>query len=196
MANWKDGGAARKELAAKGPDGGLSTILTGLGSLSYGELAGERMKLGLLLHDPEEEHDCFSDNTHNSHYYDEVGMAAIWNGKYTRTDGSRRRRTVDPRLAAAKAPEAAARADEAFKATLAKMQVMKDTADSGKMAYDQMIGADNAEGNKIVEDVVDSLVAQARAVEGVVTALGLSIELEGSDSLDNPRRSPVTGQCR
>ena len=49
------------------------TIFTGLGSLSYGELAGERMKLGLILHDPEEEHDCFSDNTHNSHYYDEVG---------------------------------------------------------------------------------------------------------------------------
>ena len=28
------------------------------------------MKLGLLLHDPEEEHDCFSDNTHNAHFYD------------------------------------------------------------------------------------------------------------------------------
>ena len=63
---------------------------------------------------------------------------------------------------------------------------MKDTADSGEMAYDQMIGADNPEGNKIVQDVVDALVAQARAVEGVVTALGLTIEVEGSDSLDNP----------
>src|SRR6478672_2403179 len=44
--DWKEGGAARKQLADKGPDGGLSTILTGLGSLSYGELAGERTKLG------------------------------------------------------------------------------------------------------------------------------------------------------
>ena len=79
VADWKAGGAARRSLQAKGADGGLSTILTGLGSLSYGELAGERIKLGLILHDPEEEHDCFSDNTHNSHYYDEVGMTAIWN---------------------------------------------------------------------------------------------------------------------
>ena len=150
------------------------------------------MKLGVLLHDPEEEHDCFSDNTHNSHYYDEVGMAAIWNGKYTRTDGSVVSGPSIRELAAAKAPEAAARVDEAFAATLAKMDVMKTTADSGKMAYDQMLGADNAEGNKIVNDVVDSLVAQARAVEGVVTALNLSIELEGSDSLDNP--AAVTGQ--
>ena len=63
VGDWKEGGAARQELAAKGADGGLSTILTGLGSLSYGELAGERIKLGLILHDPEEEQDCFSDNT-------------------------------------------------------------------------------------------------------------------------------------
>ena len=40
------------------------------GQPPYGEPAGERMRLGLMLHDPEEEHDCFSDNTHNSHCYD------------------------------------------------------------------------------------------------------------------------------
>ena len=51
-----------------------------MGSLSYGELAGQRMKLGLLLHDPEEEHDCFSDNTHNSHYYDAMGIRAVYLG--------------------------------------------------------------------------------------------------------------------
>ena len=79
VGNWTAGrrgaqGAARCQAATAA----LATILTGLGSLSYGELAGERMKLGLILHDPEEEHDCFSDNTHNSHYYDEVGMIAIY----------------------------------------------------------------------------------------------------------------------
>jgi putative iron-regulated protein len=185
-ANWKNGAAARQALAAKGPDGGLATILTGLGSLSYGELAGERTKLGLLLHDPEEEHDCFSDNTHNSHYYDEIGMRAIWTGKYTRIDGSVVEGPSIRDYTTAKAADAAKRTDEAFEAAVAKLQVLKDTADSGRMAYDQMIGADNADGNKIVDDVVQSLVAQARAVEGVVGALGLSIELEGSDSLDNP----------
>src|SRR6185436_2738813 len=47
---WATGGKARTEVEAKGLNGGLSTILPGLGSLSYGELAGERMKLGLILH--------------------------------------------------------------------------------------------------------------------------------------------------
>jgi putative iron-regulated protein len=69
---------------------------------------------------------------------------------------------------------------------------MKDTADSGKMAYDQMLAAGNTEGNKILEDVVESLVTQARAVEAVVAGLGLTIELEGSDSLDDP--SAISGQ--
>jgi putative iron-regulated protein len=122
----------------------------------------------------------------DSDYFDEVGMASIWNGSYTRIDGSVVEGPSIRDYARAKSSEAAARADAAFQATGEKMQVLKDTADSGKMAYDQMIGPDNPEGNRIVQDVVDGLVAQARAVEGVVSALGLSIQLEGSDSLDNP----------
>ena len=82
-AAWQPGGAAREELAAKGANGGLATILTGMGSLSYGELAGERIKLGLLLHDPEEEHDCFADNTHMSHLNDVIGIRNVYFGSYT-----------------------------------------------------------------------------------------------------------------
>jgi putative iron-regulated protein len=184
--DWAPDGAARKELAAKGVDGGLVTILTGLGSLSYGELAGERMKLGLILHDPEEEHDCFSDNTHNSHYYDEVGMHDIYTGKYTRIDGKVLSGPSLAEYAAAKAAEANKKLNADFAATLAAMKVLKDTADSGKMAYDQMLAADNKEGNAIIQKAVDALVTQAKGVEDVVAALGLKIEVEGSDSLDNP----------
>jgi putative iron-regulated protein len=49
-----------------------------------------------------------------------------------------------------------------------------------------MIAEGNAEGNRVVEDGVNALVAQARAIEGLVSALGLKIDIEGSDSLDNP----------
>src|SRR6185437_13188143 len=112
VKDWKTGGAARKALAAENEKAQLSTILTGLGSLSYGELAGERMKLGVLLHDPEEEHDCFSDNTHNSHYNDQVGMMEIWNGKY---EGSKTLSGASiAELAREKAPDAAKRVDDAM----------------------------------------------------------------------------------
>jgi putative iron-regulated protein len=88
VANWTPDGAATKNVEAD-PKAGLVAILTGMGSLSYGELAGERMKLGLLLHDPEEEHDCFSDNTYNSHLNDAIGIQAAYLGEYTRVDGTK-----------------------------------------------------------------------------------------------------------
>lgn len=182
--DWKTDGKARKDLAAGDGSAQLSTILTGLGSLSYGELAGERMKLGVLLHDPEEEHDCFSDNTHNSHYYDQVGMMEIWNGKY---DGATP--VSGPSIAALardKAPDAAKRVDDAMAVTLEKMKAIKTKADSGEMAYDQMLAAGNEAGNKMILDAVDALVDQARAIEAVVAALNLKVKIEGSDSLDDP----------
>ena len=182
--NWKDGGRARQHLAAQDQAGQLTVILTGIGSLSYGELAGERMKLGVILHDTEEEHDCFSDNTQNSHYYDQVGIMNIWNGKYdgdTPVNGA-----SIAAYAREKAPEAAKRADEAMALTLEKMTALKAKADSGEMAYDQMLAAGNDAGNKLILDAVDALIAQARAIEAVVAALNLKIELQGSDSLDHP----------
>jgi putative iron-regulated protein len=182
--NWKVGGAARKAIEAQGDEAKLATILTGIGSLSYGELAGERMKLGVILHDTEEEQDCFSDNTHNSHYNDQLGILAIWNGRY---EGSKT--VTGPSIAALareKAPDAAKRVDEAMAVTLAKLTAIKDKADSGEMAYDQMLAAGNDVGNKLILDGVDALVSQARAIEAVVGALNLKIKLEGSASLDDP----------
>jgi putative iron-regulated protein len=182
--NWKMGGPARAALAKEKDSEQLGTILTGLGSLSYGEMAGERMKLGVILHDTEEEQDCFSDNTHNSHYNDQLGILGIWNGTY---DGTKKVSGASiAALARIKAPDAAKRLDEAMANTLAKLKAIKDKADSGDMAYDQMLAAGNDAGNKPVLDGVDALVAQARAVEGVVAALNLKVKIQGSDSLDKP----------
>nr|WP_123692942.1 imelysin family protein [Stella humosa] len=185
---WAKTGKARKDLGKGGPDGGITAILTGIGSLAYGELAGERMKLGLMLHDPEEEHDCFSDNTHNSHYYNVVGMRAVWFGQYKRTDGSELKGPAPADLVqatdAALAVEMKARLD----ATEAAMRRVKERAET-KEAYDQMIGPDNAEGNAVVQAAIDALTAQTRTLERVVASLKLKpIKFEGSDSLDDPAK--------
>jgi len=72
-------------------------------------------------------------------------------------------------------------------ATMDAMQIMKDRADNGVEAYDQMIGFGNDKGNAIVQDAIDGLIAQTRVIEELVTALGAGeIGVEGSDSLDNP----------
>jgi putative iron-regulated protein len=188
VADWGAKGKARAFVLKKSDKAGLGVILTGLGSLSYGELAGERMKLGLILHDPEEEHDCFSDNTHNSHYYDEVGMAAIYTGRYTRLDGSVVQGPSVADLVAAKDSKVAATVKGRMDAALAALRAIKDTADSGKEAYDQMIGEGNTEGNARVQAGIDALVAQTRALEQAVAALGVKIKVEGSESLDAPSK--------
>ncbi len=183
---WSPEGDARKAVQDKSDEEGLAVILTGLGSLSYGELAGERMKLGLMLHDPEEEHDCFSDNTHNSHYYDQIGMASIYNGTYKRVDGSIVNGANLADYARAKAPDEAKKVEAALTSTTKALGDIKKRADDGVEAYDQMIAEGNAEGNALVQAGVDALVSQARALEGLVDKLGLKISVEGSDSLDNP----------
>ncbi|WP_341894359.1 imelysin family protein [Ferrovibrio terrae] len=180
---WAAEGAARKAL--KGGDTAISAMLTGIGSLSYGELAGERMKLGLLLHDPEEEHDCFSDNTHNSHYYNVIGMLNVYGGEYTRVNGSVVKGPALTQLVRATAPELDAEMRTKLKATLDAVTAIKQRAES-KEAYDQMIGDGNAEGNALVQAAIDRLTDQTKTLERVVAALKLKATFEGSDSLDAP----------
>ena len=183
---WAADGAARAGLLNASDGEALTTIFTGLGSLSYGELAGERMKLGLLLHDPEEEHDCFSDNTHNSHYYDSLGIQNVYLGRYKRVDGSMISGASVSDLVQARDAAADKELRAKLDATMAAMAAMVKRAETVE-AYDQMIGEANAEGNATVQAAIDGLTQQTRAIERAVAALDLkSIEFEGSDSLDQP----------
>ncbi|MFB9909961.1 imelysin family protein [Rhizobium paknamense] len=182
---WTPEGEATKTLLDD-PKAGITAILTGMGSLSYGELAGERMKLGLLLHDPEEEHDCFSDNTYNSHYYDAVGIRSAYIGQYTRVDGTKLSGPSLSQLVAAKDKAL----DKEMKEKLAVTdKAMRAMVKRGKTveAYDQMIAEGNKEGNATVQAAIDGLIDQTKSIQRVIAALDLGeVKLEGSDSLDNP----------
>jgi putative iron-regulated protein len=183
---WAPGGDARKGVGEG--ETGITTVMTGLGSLSYGELAGERIKLGLMIHDPEEEHDCFSDNTHASHFFDALGIRNVYLGRYRRADGSIVGGPSVSDLVKAKAPDVDAEVRAKLDATMDAMNTMYLRALTTE-SYDQMIGEGNDEGNKVVQDVVDALLAQTKAIERAVAALDLkAIEFEGSDSLDAPEK--------
>jgi len=181
QADWSTGGKARAELTAKGANGGLSEMLTGLGSLTFGEMAGERMKLGLMLHDPEEQQDCFSNNTHNSHYYDEMGIEGLWRGRYARADGTVVEGASLRDYVMAADPKAAARMDRGIADAKAAIGKIKAAADDGQLAYSQMIAAGQPEGNKMIQDAMDALVAQTRAIEGIAAALHLEVASNRSD---------------
>lgn len=184
-ANWGADGEARKAVT-EDPAQGVQVILTGMGSLSYGEQAGERMKLGLMLNDPEEEHDCFSDNTHNSHYYDGLGIRNVYLGSYTRPDGSTVSGPSLSELVAAKDGALDTQLRAELDNSVDALGAIKTAAEGG-FAYDQMLASGSKEGEKLIMDAVNGLVTQTASIERAVAVLGLNkIEFEGSDSLDNP----------
>ena len=183
---WLNGGDARAALTAENNKAGLAAMLTGMGSLSYGELAGERMQLGLMLHDPEEEHDCFSDNTSASHFYDGLGIQNVYQGRYTRVNGSVVAGASLKELVASVDESLANELEQDLVASVDSLNVLLESQNEGK-AYDQLIAEGYTEGNQMVQSAIDALVYQTRNMERAVAALDVAgISFEGSDSLDSP----------
>ncbi len=71
--------------AAKGK---LLEVLVGMGTLSEGELAGERMQISLSANSQEDEHSCFSDNTHRDIWLNAEGVSNSYRGEYAGYDGT------------------------------------------------------------------------------------------------------------
>ncbi|WP_246616440.1 imelysin family protein [Thaumasiovibrio subtropicus] len=164
----------RAELLADSTEQGLRKMLFGMGSLSLGELAGERMKVALEANSTEDEHDCFSDNTHNSHYYNEQGIYNVYTGTYVRTDGSILEGPGIHALVAQKDNVAAAEIQAEFDATRSQVYALKTSAEEHDVFFDQLIASSNAAGNKLVNTTIDSLVKQTVAIERSANLLGIS----------------------
>ena len=184
--SWSINGEARRDLAESSYKDGIRRILTGMGSLSYGELAGERMKLGLMLHDPEEEHDCFSDNTHNSHFFNVIGIQNVYLGKYKNIESNLIQGTSLSELVASKDKELDKALRKSIENTIFHMKKIVDSANNG-ITYDMLIGKENKEGNLLIQNAVDALILQSKNIEKVAKLLEINnLQVEGSDSLDNP----------
>ena len=85
---WAAGGSYRNTWLAMDNNVALTHILTGIGVLSKSELAGERMSTAFQTQDQEDEHSCFSDNTHRDIRTNVYGIQNVYNGSYTRTNSS------------------------------------------------------------------------------------------------------------
>ena len=175
VGQWQTGKADnyRAKLEAEPADSGLRKMLFGMGSLSLGELAGERMKVALEANSTEDEHDCFSDNTHNSHFFNAKGIRNVYLGEYQKVDGST---LTGPSLSSLVA-KADAQTDSTLKADLeateGKLQALVDSANNGQH-FDQLIAADNSTGQQIVRDAIAALVKQTAAIEQASAKLGIN----------------------
>jgi len=66
----------------------LRKMFNSLRVLSGIELAGERIFVAYENANQEDEHSCFSDNTHRDIYLNALAISNLYNGTYTRVDGT------------------------------------------------------------------------------------------------------------
>lgn len=78
----------RQHFLAMSSGDAITNILTGIGVLAKSELAGERMFTAYDNQDQEDEHSCFSDNTHRDIITNFMGVNNVYVGSYARIDGS------------------------------------------------------------------------------------------------------------
>ncbi|MDA0147762.1 imelysin family protein [Vibrio sp. LaRot3] len=166
-------GNYREELVNGSAENGLRKMLFGMGSLSLGELAGERMKVALEANSTEDEHDCFSDNTHNSHYYNEQGIYNVYTGTYDKADGTKLEGPSIYDLVASKDQKAADEIQKQFDNTRAQVGELVTAAEKNNQFFDQLIAAGNEQGNALVNKTIMSLVAQTASIERAAGVIGI-----------------------
>ncbi|MBC7191381.1 imelysin family protein [Marinobacter sp.] len=177
VAQWapEGDGNYRDQLTSASADEGVQKMLFGMGSLSLGELAGERMKVALEANSYEDEHDCFSDNTHNSHYYNGQGIHNVYTGTYRRVDGSLVTGPSLSDLVEQINPELDARINARLDASMAALGDLKSAAEANDqpMPFDMMIAPGNDRGAGIVNNAIRALVMQTASIEQAARELGL-----------------------
>jgi putative iron-regulated protein len=144
--------------------GAVQKMLLGLGSLSGAELSGERMTVALDNRDQEDEHSCFSDNTHRDLIGDAVGIQEIYLGFNGELNGL--------------GLEDLVRAKDSALADKLKAQIAASVAaiDAIPHPFDQAIM--NDDGRAKVTLAIQALQTQTETTVEAATALGLTINVE------------------
>jgi putative iron-regulated protein len=158
----------RTELVDASPKEGLRRIMTGMIVLSGFETGSERLKAALDSGSQEDEHSCFSDNTHRDMIQDIQGVLNVWQGSYERVNGNEVEGTSIRDVISAVDSDLADELDERIDESLA-------LANALHVPFDQEIASDNDEGNERVQDLITALRDQERSLESAFTLLGLEV---------------------
>lgn len=161
----------KQNFRARFERGGIESvrkIFVGLGSLSRGELAGERLEVALASQDQEDEHSCFSDNTHRDAVTNAMGIQNVWLGRYKRADGSI---VQGPGLRDLVAVKDATLAERTTKQIAASVTA----AEAIPAPFDQAIkGERSAPGRALVQKTIDSLTQQSKDLVEAANAVGIT----------------------
>lgn len=166
---WKSGGPYRTAFLAQDENTSLQQMMTGIGILSKSELAGERIFVAYDNQDQEDEHSCFSDNTHRDIVTNAQGINNVYTGSYTRVDGSVVSGPSIADLVALADADLAAKMDGLADAALASTQGIPVPFDQAIVQSDQ---------RPLVLDSVNALQDQGDSFAQVASALELQINTD------------------
>ena len=158
----------RAQFVAKDADAAITDIITGIGEMSRGELAGERMTVAYEARSQEDEHSCFSDNTISDIVANATGVQRVYLGEYGDVSGPGVRDLIaaeDPELADALAKE------------INRSVVL---ARSIPAPFDgQLVEglADSAPGRKAVLDTIVALENQTDTIVDAAQKVGITISV-------------------
>lgn len=152
----------------RGGNESIRKMLVGLGSLSRGELAGERLEVALNSQDQEDEHSCFSDNTHRDAVTNAQGIQNVWLGQYKRADGSVLQGPSLRDLVAAKDAALATKTTQQIAASVAAAEGIQAPFDR------EIIGGKDAPGRQRIQKTIDSLTQQSKDLVAAANAIGIT----------------------
>lgn len=153
-------------------DQALDYILGSIRAMASDELASARMSSGLMLGDPEEEHDCFSDLSHIAIYYNFQGVRNAFYGRYNNVSGAS---LAD--LVKQKDEDTFNRVDAALNSIENLMSQIRDAGEreTNTVRFDQIIGQDSTGVERqIAETAVSELVAIDAEFNSVKELLSLT----------------------
>lgn len=152
----------------KGGTESVRKMLVALGSLSRGELAGERLEVALASQDQEDEHSCFSDNTHRDAVTNAKGIENVWLGRFTRADGRVLQGASLRDLVAAKDAPLADKTTQQISNSVKAAEAIPAPFDRA------IVGDKTAPGRQSIEKTIASLTAQSSALVAAASAVGIT----------------------
>lgn len=167
VAQWEPKtGSYAKEFLALSSGEQQHRILFGMGSLSFGELAAERIRVALLANAQEDEQSCFSDTTDVAIYNNVVGVRNIYTGFYLTSDGREIAGPSISELVEKNYPEVYVRFEQELALTLASAYAISGAAENGE-PFDRQILAQNKTGNERLQKMIDRLRNQTATIEEI-----------------------------
>jgi len=159
-----------------GSEDSLQKLLNAMGQLSYGELASERIKIALMSDSQEDEHSCFSDNTHRDIVLNAQGVKNIFLSAY---NGSSYGAGIYDYMKAKGHGSLADDLAKALESTMNATAVIDRKAKGGKPFDNQIQGT--ATDKADIQAVVAGLVNQTNIVAQAIDALGYNPDVKDSE---------------